>query len=49
MKRRPVKKFHRAVALALVGWYLMVPSLGTDGMPDPKAPLSSWTRAAMAV
>jgi mono/diheme cytochrome c family protein len=30
-----------AAALALVGWYLMVP-LNNAGQVDPHAPLSSW-------
>ncbi len=32
-----------AAALALVGWYLMVPPTGCSGRPNPKAPLSQWT------
>jgi hypothetical protein len=44
-EKQTVVKLHHAAALALVGWYLMVPPLGTDGMPDSKAPLSRWTIA----
>jgi len=32
----------RAAALALVGWYLMVPPLSHDGGVDDEAPLSKW-------
>ena len=40
-------KFHHAVALALVGWYLMVPPLVSDpkrpqAVIDGTAPLSDW-------
>jgi hypothetical protein len=31
-----------AAAVALVGWYLMVPPLGPNGSIDPNAPLSRW-------
>ncbi len=40
-------KPRHAAALALVGWYLMVPPIGLDGMPDAKAPLSRWTIGLM--
>jgi len=30
-----------AAALALVGWYLVLPPI-SDGKPDTSAPLSSW-------
>lgn len=32
-----------AAALALVGWYLMVPPLGSGHKPDTSTPLSKWT------
>jgi hypothetical protein len=32
-----------AAAFALVGWYLMVPPLGSDHKLDASAPLSKWT------
>lgn len=31
-----------AAALALAGWYLMIPPTGCSGHPNPKAPLSEW-------
>ena len=31
-----------AVALTLVGWYLMLPPVH-DGQPDTQAPISAWT------
>ena len=31
-----------AAALALVGWYLLVPPHGPNGRWDPRAPLSKW-------
>jgi len=31
-----------AAALALVGWYLMVPIPGNDPIPDPVATFSKW-------
>jgi len=31
-----------AAALALVGWYLMVPPVMGKGLPDKTAPLSKW-------
>jgi hypothetical protein len=35
-----MKRYH-AVALALVGWYLMLPPI-VDGKPDVSASLSTW-------
>jgi len=35
--------FRHAAALALVGWYLMVPPHLTDTTFDSKAPLSEWS------
>jgi hypothetical protein len=36
-------KFRGAAALALVGWYLIAPPpRSSDGVIDPKAPLSYW-------
>ena len=35
-------KPRHAAALALVGWYLMMPPLGSDGRPDDSAPLPQW-------
>ena len=32
-----------AAALALVGWYLMMPPLRGGGKPDDQAPISAWT------
>jgi hypothetical protein len=34
-----------AAALALVGWYLMVPPLLPDGSVNVKAPLSEWSES----
>jgi hypothetical protein len=34
-------KSHHAAALALVGWYLMLPPM-VDGHTDTSAPLNSW-------
>jgi hypothetical protein len=35
--------FSHTAALALVGWYLMLPPVGTDGKPpNINAPLSTW-------
>jgi hypothetical protein len=34
-------KLHHAAALALAGWYLMLPPIG-DGTPEVTAPLSRW-------
>jgi hypothetical protein len=31
-----------AAALALVGWYLMMPPLKPDGLPDKSMPLAQW-------
>jgi hypothetical protein len=42
-------KLRHAVALALVGWYLMVPPFPKSGHryePDPSVPLSQWSRRA---
>jgi hypothetical protein len=36
-------KPRHAAALALVGWYLMVPPRQSDGWPDLAAPVSEWT------
>ncbi len=36
-------KLRHAAALALVGWYLMVPPLNADGTPNAHAPLSQWS------
>lgn len=36
---------HSAV-LALLGWYLMLPSIGHDGRANTAAPLSSWAQEA---
>jgi hypothetical protein len=35
-------KFRHAAALALVGWYLMIPPVGSDGTVDTEAPLGKW-------
>jgi hypothetical protein len=35
-------KLRHAAALALVGWYLMVPPQKPDGHLDASAPLSKW-------
>ena len=43
-------KLRHATALALVGWYLMVPPMNSwPGLPwiDRDAPLSRWTTSAM--
>jgi hypothetical protein len=36
-------KLRHAAALALVGWYLMMPPLRGGGKPDDQAPISAWT------
>jgi hypothetical protein len=38
---RSMKPRH-AVALALVGWYLMIPPLSSEGKVDTHAPMSRW-------
>ncbi len=35
-------KFHHAAALALVGWYLMIPPWSGPGRFDDKAPMRDW-------
>ncbi len=35
-------KPHHAAALALIGWYLMVPPAIGTGLPDKTAPLGKW-------
>ena len=41
-------KLRHAAALALVGWYLMIPPIvrppGREGTADTKAPLSKWVK-----
>jgi len=37
-----------AAALALVGWYLMVPPLSAGGYPDDAALITSWHRREIA-
>jgi hypothetical protein len=39
---RAMKPRH-AAALALVGWYLLMPPLRGAGHPDDQAPISAWT------
>ena len=34
---------HHAAALALVGWYLMIPPVRDGTQPDTQAPVSAWT------
>ena len=41
-------KPRHAIALALVGWYLVTPPVGPDGKPDPSARLSDWRVASWA-
>lgn len=36
-------KVCRAAALALLGWYLMMPPLGADQLYDNTAPISKWS------
>ena len=43
LKRLPLMNRRHAAALALVGWYLMVPPRKPDGWPGLKAPLLEWT------
>ena len=33
-----------AAALALVGWYLMIPPLNSEGKVDTHAPMSRWNQ-----
>jgi hypothetical protein len=35
-------RLRHAAALALTGWYLMVPPFGADGQPQPITPLGQW-------
>jgi hypothetical protein len=35
-------KLRHAAALALLGWYLMVPIPGNDPIPDPASSFSKW-------
>jgi hypothetical protein len=35
-------KPRHAAALALVGWYLIIPPLKSEWTPNPDAPLSEW-------
>jgi hypothetical protein len=35
-------KLRRIVALALVGWYLMIPPADGGAKRDPQAPLAAW-------
>ena len=35
-------KLRHAAALALVGWYLMMPPMASDLRPDEAAPLATW-------
>ena len=35
-------KLHHTAALAVAGWYLMMPPLGSDGRRDDSAPLPQW-------
>jgi hypothetical protein len=37
-------KLHHAVAIALVGWYVLVPPTTEDLALDLKAPLSQWIK-----
>ena len=39
-------KFHHAAALALAGWYLMVPPVQQSSQlaPNPHAPLKDWSQ-----
>jgi hypothetical protein len=39
-------KLCHAVALALVGWYLMVPPIPKGQIPDTSVPLSEWSLSA---
>jgi hypothetical protein len=39
-------KPRHAAALALVGWYLMVPPRAQDGSPNIRAPLPKWNQAS---
>jgi hypothetical protein len=35
-------KLHHTAALAMAGWYMMMPPLGSDGRRDDSAPLPQW-------
>jgi hypothetical protein len=37
-------KLRHAAALALVGWYLMLPPANPNGEPDESTPMTRWTR-----
>jgi hypothetical protein len=39
-------KLRHAAALALLGWYLMMPPVTNDNHPDPAAALSTWQNVA---
>jgi hypothetical protein len=36
------RKLRHTAALALVGWYLMVPPVASNGIVNPSAPLWKW-------
>jgi len=40
-------KLRDTAALALAGWYLILPNPLLDGSPDTKAPLSAWTQSGL--
>lgn len=37
---------HRAAAITLIGWYLMIPPLDKSNQPDFSVPLSSYMQAS---
>jgi hypothetical protein len=37
---------HHAAAIALLGWYLMIPPRDEKGVLQPRRPLRKWNRAA---
>ena len=43
----PINLLRHTAALALVGWYLIVPNPLLDGSPDTNAPLSAWTQSGL--
>jgi len=43
----PTKILRHTAALALAGWYLILPNPLLDGSPDTNAPLSAWSQSGI--
>ena len=49
-QRNPMKSIRHAAALALVGWYMMMPPTGRDyPMGNVDAPLTQWKKRATSI